>query len=188
MRKLILAMFMSLDGAIEGPGGEFVPPDWSDQMQTHWSDDSMGKAGVLIYGRKNFVYQSGFWQDAAVNEAFPDDTRAFAAVINAMPKLVVSRTLAEVDWNASLAEPDLAAHIRRLKAEPGKDILALGGAGLANSLMELGLVDEYKLMITPTLLPGGPRLFQDRYPRQKLALLSCRAMDTGAVILTYRPT
>lgn len=185
MRKLILSMFMSLDGHIEGPNGEFVGPDWSDDMQTHWSDDTMGKAGLLIYGRKNFVWQSGFWQDVAADDTNP--SQAFGKLMCATPKLVVSSTLKNPDWNATLAEPDLAAHIARLKAEPGGDIVALGGAGLANTLMGLGVVDELKILIMPALLPGGTPLFQDGYAREKLRLISAQAVDTGSVILKYRP-
>lgn len=184
MRKLILSMFMSLDGHIEGPNGEFVPPDWSDEMQTHWSDDTMGRAGLLIYGRKNFTWQSEFWQAAAADDS--DPSQAFAKLMCETPKLVVSSTLKDPDWNATLAEPDLAAHINRLKAEPGGDIVALGGAGLANTLIGLGLVDEFKILIMPALLPGGTPLFQDGYAREKLKLISTQAVDTGSVILKYR--
>jgi dihydrofolate reductase len=187
MRKLILSMFMSLDGAIEGPGGEFVPPDWSDDMQTHWSDDSIGRADLLIYGRKNFQFQSPFWQAAEADPNNPEEFRSFARLMASIPKLVVSSTLKSADWNAQVAEPDLAAQIARLKQEPGKDIVALGGAALANTLIGLGVVDEYKIMITPTLLPGGTRLFQDGYARAKLELIEARTMDTGAMILKYRP-
>jgi dihydrofolate reductase len=187
MRKLILAMFMSLDGYIEGPDGEFVGPDWSADMQTYWSDAHMEMADLLIYGRKNFVFNSQFWQDAERDPDAPADLKAFAELMRSKPKLVVSSTLKEADWNARVAGPDLAAEINALKRQDGKAILSFGGADLARTLIELGLVDEYRILITPTLLAGGKRLFDGGYARQKLTLVDHRIMDTGAALLTLRP-
>ena len=68
MSKVILAMFMSLDGFIEGPDGEFVPPDWSGDLQRYWADDNTDAAGTLLYGRVNFQFNAGFWQGAAADE------------------------------------------------------------------------------------------------------------------------
>jgi dihydrofolate reductase len=187
MRKLILAMFMSLDGYIEGPDGEFVGPDWSGDMQTYWSDAHMEMSGLLVYGRKNFVFNSQFWQDAERDPNAPAELKAFAELMRSKPKLVVSSTLKDADWNARVAGPDLAAEINALKHQDGKAILSFGGANQARTLIGLGLVDEYRILITPALLAGGKRLFDGGYARQKLALVDHRVMDTGATLLTLRP-
>ena len=187
MRKVILSMFMSLDGFIEGPDGEFAPPPWSDDMQEKWSGAGMASAGLLVYGRKNFEFNAAYWQGAEHDEAAGADDRAFARLMNGLPKLVVSSTLQTVDWNGVLAGPDLVVDLARLKQEPGGDIVVLGGAGVANSLMRLGVIDEYRILLVPVLLGDGKRLFEGGDERRPLDLISAQQVDTGAMILRYRP-
>ena len=187
MRKVVLSMFMSLDGFIEGPDGEFVPPAWSDEMQHAWSDAGMAEAGVLLYGRKNYEFNSAFWQAMEQEQGASAEDRAFAKLMNGLPKLVFSTSLQSTEWNARLVTTDIVGEITRLKQEPGKDLVLLGGAGLANSFMKLGLVDHYRILVTPTLLGGGKRLFDEGHERRTLELLSAEKVDTGSVILNYRP-
>jgi dihydrofolate reductase len=178
MRKLILSMFMSLDGYVEGPNGEFVPPAWSDQVAAKWSGWAMETGGHILYGRANFEFNKAFWTSA--DAAGMPQTEE----MNRLPKSVMSRTLTgDLGWNGRAAN-DLAAEVARLKAEPGKDILSFGGAGLAHSLIAEDLPDEYRLMITPTLLGGGKRLFPDGV-RRELTLVESHVLDVGSVILRY---
>ena len=187
MGKLVLSMFTSLDGCIEGPGGEFVPPAWSDDLATHWSGYALERARHLIYGRVNFLFNKAFWSAADTDPGSPAAGISYAGTMNRLPKTVVSRTLAgDPGWNATLVRDDLAGAVARLKAEVPGDVYSFGGAGLANSLMALDLVDEYRLMVVPTLLGAGKRLFDEGRPRVPLALEECRRLDTGAVILRYR--
>ena len=187
MGKLVLSMFTSLDGCIEGPGGEFVPPAWSDDLATHWSGYALERARHLIYGRVNFLFNKAFWSAADTDPGSPAAGIPYAGTMNRLPKTVVSRTLAgDPGWNATLVRDDLAGAVARLKAEVPGDVYSFGGAGLANSLMALDLVDEYRLMVVPTLLGAGKRLFDEGRPRVPLALEECRRLDTGAVILRYR--
>lgn len=183
MRKVILSMFMSLDGFIEGPNGEFVPPPWSDDMQEKWSGAGMASAGLLVYGRKNFEFNAAYWQGAEHDEAAGAEDRAFARLMNGLPKLVVSSTLTSVGWNGVLASQDIA----RRKQDLGGDIVVLGGAGVAGSLMRLGVIDEYRILLVPTLLGDGKRLFGGGHERRSLELLDAQQVDTGAMILRYRP-
>lgn len=187
MRKVVLSMFMSLDGFIEGPDGEFVPPPWSDDMQEKWSGAGMAAAGLLVYGRRNYEFNSSFWTAMEANEEAPAEERDFARLMNGLPKLVLSDTLKEVGWNARLAGSDLTAEFAALKSEPGKDIVVLGGAGVANSLIRLGVIDEYRILLVPVLLGDGKRLFDAGQARRPLELVESVTADTGAVILTYRP-
>jgi dihydrofolate reductase len=186
MTKLVLAMFMSLDGYIEGPGGEFIPPAWSGDMEQHWSGDNLGRAGRLLYGRKNFVFNRGFWNDPNG----PAARMPVAKAMNALPKSVVSRTLSsDPGWNGAIISGDLTVGVERVKAEMSQgDLVAFGGAGLAQSLIGLDLVDEYKLLIVPSLYGGGRRLFGEGFPKSALTLVESRQLDTGAVILRYRRT
>lgn len=187
MRKVILAMFMSLDGYIEGPNGEFVPPAWSDDMQRHWSDANIDAAGLLLYGRTNFQFNAAFWQAAEADASNPPAFRDVARKMNTLPKIVFSRQLKEADWNGRVVANDIATEIARLKQEPGKDMLVLGGAEIARTFISLDLFDTYRIMITPTLLGGGKRLYDGGYGRRQLILTQTQQMDTGSVILTYRP-
>jgi dihydrofolate reductase len=178
MRKLILSMFMSLDGYIAGPGGEFVPPPWSDEVGREWSGWASETGGHILYGRINFEFNKGFWTSDEA-KGMPE-----TPFMNATPKTVASRTLkGDLGWNGR-ATSDLAAEVAQLKAQDGKDILSFGGAGLAYSLIAQDLVDDYRLMITPTLLGGGLRLFPDGV-RRDLALVEEKRLDVGSLILRY---
>jgi len=185
--KLVLSMFISLDGYIEGPGGEFVPPAWSGDLEKHWSGYALARAGHLLYGRTNFLFNKGFWTQA---ETDPNSVAAgisYAGTMNRLPKTVFSRTLTgDPGWNARLVRDDIAGAVARLKAETTGDVYSFGGAGLANSLVALDLVDEYRLMVTPGLLGDGKRLFGGGLPRIPLSLVEAQPLDTGAVILRYR--
>jgi len=183
MRKLVLAMFLSLDGYVEGPNREFVPPAWSDDVARHWSGENLEMAGLLVYGRANYEFNKDFWLGEAADPSSP--MRASAERINALPKIVLSSTLERAEWNARPVGGDVAAEMNRLKAEPGKDLVCFGGAGAAGTLMRLGLVDRYRLMVTPLLLGGGTPLFPEGLARQALTLRSAATLDTGAVILDY---
>lgn len=187
MAKLVLSMFTSLDGYIEGPGGEFVPPAWSDDLERHWSGYALERAGHLLYGRTNFLFNKAFWCLADTDPSSPAAGIAYAGTMNRLPKTVVSTTLTgDPGWNASLVTSDLPAAIGRLKATVAGDIYCFGGAGLANSVMGLDLADEYRVMVTPLLLGNGKRLFETGRPKLALSLLDVRTMDTGAVVLHYR--
>ena len=184
MSDVVVTMFMSLDGYIAGPGGEFVPPDFSAQMQTDWSDVNV-RASYFVYGRTNFEFNAGFWQGLEADEDAPADQRAFAEVMHSLPKLVVSHTLTEVGWNGRVIH-DIPAEIAAAKEAAVDPIVVIGGAGVAQSFLHLGLVDRLRIMVTPLLLGGGIRLFDGDYARTSLERTGCIAVDTGAVILEYR--
>jgi dihydrofolate reductase len=187
MAKLVLAMFTSLDGYIEGPNGTFVPPAWSDDLERHWSGYALERAGHLLYGRVNFLFNKGFWSAAETDPTSPAAGIAYAGTMNRLPKTVFSRTLAgDPGWNATLVKDDVAGAVATLKKTAEGDLYTFGGAGLANSLVALDLVDEYRLMVTPALLGDGKTLFDRGRPALALSLLDAKRLDTGAVILHYR--
>jgi dihydrofolate reductase len=187
MAELVLSMFTSLDGYIERPGGEFVPPAWSDDLERHWSGHALQRAGHLLYGRTNFLFNKAFWSAAETDPTSPAAGIAYAATMNRLPKTVVSTTLSDAPgWNATLVKDDIAGAIRRLKQEVKGDIFVFGGAGIANSIAALDLVDEYMIMVTPVLFGDGKRLFEGGRPGTALRLIEARPLDTGAVILRYR--
>jgi dihydrofolate reductase len=186
MAKLVLAMFTSLDFYIEGAEG-FVPPAWSGDLERHWSGYALERAGHLLYGRTNFLFNKAFWSAAETDPKSPAAGIAHAGTMNRLPKTVFSRTLAgDPGWNARLVKDDIAGAVAKLKTEAAGDLYLFGGAGLANSVVALDLVDEYRLMVTPDLFGAGKRLFESGRPRLALTLLSAQPLDTGAVILHYR--
>jgi len=179
MRNVVLAMFATLDGFVAGPKGELVPPPWSDEAQLHWSDANLELAGTVVYGRKCYEGMAQFWQSADANPAT-------AAALTRLPKVVFSRTLRDPTWaNTVVASGDLVSEVERLKSESGKPVVVFGGAELAWSLVRSDLVDEYRVMVTPTLLGEGKPLFAGSDVRRDIRLVSARALDTGAVILHY---
>ena len=184
MSDVVLTMFMSLDGYVAGPGGEFVPPEWSDEMQSAWSDVN-ADAACFVYGRTNFEFNASFWQGLELDESAPESQREFARRMHSMPKLVVSHELLEVGWNARVIR-DIPAEIAAAKASAHGDIVVIGGAGVAQSFLKLGLVDRLRIMVTPLLLGDGIRLFEGDYSRTSLERTGCVVVDTGSTILEYR--
>lgn len=187
MADLVLSVFTSLDGYIEKPGGVFAPPPWSDEIERDWARAAVDRAGHLLYGRVNFLFNKGFWSAAETDPTSPAAGVSYAARMNALPKTVVSRTLTgDPGWNARIAGPDLAAEVARLKREAPGDIFAFGGAGLSHNLLALDLVDEFWLMITPELYGDGKPLFRGGRPEVTMHLIESRVLDVGSVILRYR--
>jgi dihydrofolate reductase len=181
MTNLVMAMFMSLDGYIEGPDG-FASPPWSDEVSQAWVAANLQRAGHLLYGRANYDFQKSFW---------PTDQAAGApeaATMNGLRKTVISHTArGDAGWNGAYADAPLAETVARLKRETASgEVYCFGGAGLAQSLLAQDLVDEFYLMVTPVLLGGGKRLFEAGAAPGGLTLLECRPLDVGSVILRYR--
>jgi dihydrofolate reductase len=182
MTELVLLMQISLDGLVARPGrhgggGWGVPPEDPalKQRKLEWIRD----AGLHLMGRATYEEMSGFWP-------FSDD--AYAAPMNNIPKIVFSRTLARADWPESrIARGDLAQEIAELKREPGKDLIAWGGAAFAQSLARLGLVDEYRLVLQPVALGEGLPLFKDLAAPIRLELIDAQTYATGVVLHVYRP-
>jgi dihydrofolate reductase len=175
MRKLKLAMYVSLDGVVENPG--WTGPFWNDQLselQAHY----LFASDALLLGR---VTYEGF---AAAWPGMEESTGEFGKKMNSMPKFVASRTLHEGEWNATIIEGDLAAEVTELKAQAGGDLLIYGSGDLVDELTRLELIDEYRLMIHPVLVGSGKRLFND-VPTMTLRLVDSVTTDTGVAVLTY---
>ncbi len=182
MAKLVLAMFMSLDGYVAGPNGEFVPPPWSAEVGEAWAEHNLKNAGHLIYGRANFEFNKAYWTSPGAASQRQTDA------MNRLPKTVISRSLSgDPGWNAKVVSGDLFAVVAGLKRSVTRgEIYSFGGAGLAESLMRQGLVDEYYLMVTPNLLGDGKRLFGAGIAKGELELVQARPLEIGSVILHYR--
>ena len=188
MAKLVLSMFTSLDGYIEGPGGEFMPPAWSDDLERHWSGYALDRAGHLLYGRTNFLFNKAFWSAAETDPDSPAAGIAYAGTMNRLPKTVFSRTLTgDPGWNATLVEGRHRGRRRKTQSArwPATSIF-LAARGLPTALSRSTSLTSIRLMVTPELFGDGKRLFETGRPRMALTMSSSMPLDTGAVILHYR--
>ena len=185
MGKLVLSMFMSLDGYIEKPAG-FVGPAWSGDLEKHWSGHALARAKHLVYGRKNFLFNKSFWSAAETDPNSAAASISYAATMNGLPKTVLSTTLTgDPGWNGNVVADNVACEMARLKREVDGDVFCFGGAGIANSLMRADVIDEYRFMITPGIFGGGKRLFEPGMPEMDLKLIDSMRLDTGAVVVRY---
>ncbi len=187
MRKIILPMNISLDGYVEGPGGAM---DWfpTDDESWQYTKEGLARVDTVLLGRVTYQIFTQYWPAAGANPSSSPDEVAFSRWIEQIPKVVFSRTLERVDWkNTRLVKEDIPGEMARLKAQPGKDITLVGGAGIAQSFIRLGLIDEYWLKIIPVVLGGGKMLFKDIQGQLRLQLVNVRNFKAGVVALEYRP-
>lgn len=176
MRKLIVSMFVSLDGIVSDPHLWTFP---------YWNDDIAAFKGAELFGVDALVLGRITYEGFA--EAWPGrtDEAGYADRINSMPKYVATRTLKTFTWaNSHALEGDLSDAINALKSQPGQDLLVFGSAELVQALIERDLVDEYNLILYPRVLGSGIRLFQ-RDRDVKLTLLESKPTPSGAIILRY---
>ncbi len=178
MRRIIVSNHMSLDGFFEGPNKEI---DWFgfNEELFAYSVDLLNSVDALLFGRTTYEMMAAYWTSA------PPDP--IADKMNSLPKVVFSTTLQSADWNnARLVKGNLAEEVSRLKQQPGRDMVVLGSATLASSLLQLGLVDEYRVILTPVLLGTGKPLFEGIRQKMELKLVGSRPLASGVVVLTYQ--
>ena len=183
MRKLIYSMTVSLDGFIAGPDGAI---DWSapDEELHRFPNDLTRELGAHLCGRR--LYETMvYWETADADPSVSDYGLEFARIWKELPKIVFSTTLKNVEGKARLASDGVAEEVAELKQQPGKD-LAVGGAGLASTCIELGLVDEFRLFVRPVVLGGGTAYFPPVKERIKLELVETRTFGSRVVYARYR--
>ena len=187
MRKLIVSQFVTLDGVIEDPGGSEGSErggwafrfDRGPEGDAFKLDEVLG-ADVLLLGRRTYEGFAAAWPSRT-------DVAGFADKMNSMPKYVVSSSLAEPTWaNTTVLRSDVGDEVTRLKDSAGGDILVNGSAQLVRELQRLDLVDEYRLMVFPTVLGAGKRLFDDGVAAQELDVVETRPAGE-VVVLVLRP-
>jgi dihydrofolate reductase len=192
MRKLIVAEFITLDGVIQAPGsaeedteggfvhGGWTHPYWHDDIGAHFFQ-AMTEADTLLLGRKT-------WQGhGAAFDPMPEGD-PFGDVMKAKKKYVVSTTLKSASlWrNSTIINGDVVEEVRKLKQQPGQNIVLDGSSVLVHTLIENDLVDEYSLHVYPLVLGGGKKLFPDG-KRVNLKLIASQSLPTGVVYQQYQP-
>ncbi|GLV59200.1 pyrimidine reductase [Dictyobacter sp. S3.2.2.5] len=187
MRKVVMSQFVSLDGVVEDPGGVegYQYGGWAFRFgsteQQQVKIDELFQANTLLLGRRTYEGFAAVWPTM-------QGTGAYGERMNSLPKYIASTTLTEMTWNATPLTGDLAEAISKLKQEEGQDILIFGSIQLVQTLHNLRLIDEYRLMVFPLILGRSRRLFSDTSEMQALQLVENKLLPSGVLTLTYHPT
>lgn len=184
MGKLVLFNMMSLDGFFEGPSGNI---DWHnvDSEFNEFAIEQLNNAAALVFGRKTYELMASYWTGA---DALKDDP-VVAGLMNNIPKYVFSKTLWKTDWkNTNLINEDALNVCRELKKNLHNDIFIFGSSQLASSLIDAGLIDEFRVMINQVILGGGKSLFKLRTGSIKLSLKRTMVFSSGNILCVYKRT
>jgi dihydrofolate reductase len=177
MRKVKLAMYVSVDGVVENPA--WTSPFWSDELAKLQSD-YLFASDALLLGRVTYEGFAAAWPTM-------EGTGDFGEKMNSMPKFVASTTLEKGEWNATIVKTDLATKVAELKEQPGEDLLIYGSGDLVDELTRHGLIDEYRFMVHPVIVGAGKRLFNGD-TTTTLRLVDTITTDTGVIVATYAPS
>ena len=148
--------------------------------------ENLDRADALLFGRVTYEMMEAAFRPPAESVERPEWMEPFARTINAAKKYVVSSTLDRVDWNAELVRGDLAKAVQQLKRESRKGLL-MGGVKLPLALAELGLIDEYELVVHDRVAGHGPTLFAGLSKPIELKLVSRLELGPGVVAMRYEP-
>ncbi len=177
--RLVATEYLSLDGVFEEPGHWSGPMFNEEAGQFKWAE--LQASDALLLGRRTYEGFSAAWPTMK-------GTGEFGVKMNTMPKYVVSSTLDKVDWPGSkLLKGHVPDEIRKLKQQPGKDLLLSGSAQLFNALMKENLIDLYRLMVHPIVLGKGARLFAGDAAQRRLDLKEIKRFATGIVVMEFEP-
>jgi dihydrofolate reductase len=190
--QVTLTTFLSLDGVMQGPGGPaedlsggFKQGGWmvpyADEVMGQFVTDWFEAADAFLLGRTTYEIMAAYWPQV------PDGDEV-ARKLNSLPKYVISKTLDEVTWNNStLIRGDPVKEVVKLKGEAGQELQIHGSGNLAQTLIQYGLIDEYRLWFHPLVLGSGKRLFPEGATPITLRLIETRTTSTGVVIHVYQP-
>lgn len=181
MRTLAITQNITVDGSIEMLEDWFDPADQSDNSdlldELHSQDRA---ADAFLTGRRTFEDLRGYWPLQT------DDPTGITRYLNEVQKYVVSRTMTDPQWqNSTILSGDAISEIRALKEAPGRDIVLTGSISLCHTLIEAGLVDEYRLFVYPVIQGRGRRLFPDGFEVPRLKLLDAKAFRSGITFSRY---
>ena len=189
MGKIITTTWVTLDGYIAGPNGEM---DWVaehyDAAMAVYETEIVSQADTLLLGRVTYQSFAGSWPHVPDSPTASEGEKAYARMLNAMRKIVFSRTLESVEWNNSTLRKEVVPEeIEQLKQEPGRDMLIYGSASVIQTLTNHGLIDEYQVLVHPVILGGVKPLFQNIQHQVKLKLVNTKTHPSGVVVLSYQP-
>ena len=189
-RRVVANISLSLDGRTTGSGGDYdmgwiVPHAITDGAREHLKKLT-GATTTVLLRRKNYEGFSSYWPAVAGDVRADPRDRAFSRWLEAVDKVVFSRTLGTVEWaNARLAGDDPATTVRQLRAEDGGDIAVLASASIIRELLAADEVDRLSVILCPEVVGGGARLFGDGEPASSWSLAWSSETASGAICLVY---
>jgi dihydrofolate reductase len=182
MRRMVVFNSLTLDGYYTGLDGDM---SWAHKFDPEWiefTNENAKGGGVLAFGRKTYDMMAGYWPTPMAMKNMP----TVAEAMNKQPKLVFSRTMNEAKWNNTrLIKGDLATEVRKIKSEPGDDIVIMGSGNLIAQLAQAKLIDEYQIALTPVVIGKGKSMF-DGVDKTSLKLTKTRAFGNSTVMLWYQ--
>jgi dihydrofolate reductase len=185
MRKLKVFNQVSLDGYFSDGHGDM---SWAHKQDAEWrafTEENARGGGELVFGRVTYELMASFWPTPAALKTAP----AVAERMNSLPKVVFSRTLDRASWNNTrLIKGDLAAEVRKLKAEPGPDMVIMGSGSIVSQLIDARLIDEVQIVVNAIVLGSGRTMFEGVKERADLRLKKTRSFSNGNVVLWYEAT
>jgi dihydrofolate reductase len=185
MRRLSAFMQVSLDGYFCDAGGamDFAHKPRDDSEWQEWVAGNASGGGMLLFGRKTYEMMAAWWPTPAAAAEMPD----VAAQMNALPKIVASRTLSSADWNNTTVLRDAVRTLQQMKMESGPDITVLGSGSIVTQLADAGLLDTIRLVVNPVALGAGTPFLAGLQRPLHVALAESRTFRNGSAVLTYAP-
>ena len=181
MRTLAVTQNITVDGSVEFLG-DWFDPTVTDEEQLAATRRQTEGSDALLLGRQTFEDFRGFWPTQT------DDTTGITDELNQVRKYVVSTTMTDPEWqNSTILSGDWPGRVRRLLAEPGKDVVVTGSIRLCHALVEAGLVDEFRLFVHPVVQGRGRRLFPEGVEIPRLERVESTAFGNGVTLQRYRP-
>jgi dihydrofolate reductase len=172
-----------------GPNGEL---DWHfkywNEEMGDYAYDQLKTMDTILTGRATYEGMADYWPYAAAELGARRKDIEFAEWMNGLSKVVFSKTLDKVKWNNSrLIKENIAEEINKMKQQPGKDMIMWGGVGIVKTFLQLGLIDDYRIWISPVVLGSGIPFGKDLNKTIDLNLVSITSFSTGVVLLNYSP-
>ncbi|MDZ7267603.1 MAG: dihydrofolate reductase family protein [candidate division KSB1 bacterium] len=182
MRNAVFAINMTVDGYFGHEDGI------ADEELHEFFTGLLRNADIALFGRKTYQLMFPYWHTVAENQSETKATNEFARTIDAINKIVFSRTLKNVEMkNTTLSRANVEEELLKLKGQPGKDIF-IDGLSIAAHLTQLGMIDEYHFVVHPVVAAKGPRLFEadGLKERLRLKLVGSKKFRSGAITLHYK--
>jgi dihydrofolate reductase len=184
MRRLVVFNHMSLDGYFVDAHGDM---SWAHASDAEWNafvQENAGGGGELLFGRITYELMASYWPTPLARENDP----VVADRMNNLPKVVFSRTMDHPAWrNTKLVKGDIAAEVRKMKNEPGKDMVIFGSGTIVSQLAQAGLIDEYQIVVNPVVLGAGRTMFDGIQEKLTLKLTKTRTFGNGNFLVGYVP-
>jgi dihydrofolate reductase len=184
MRRLSVFNNVSVDGFFCDAHGDM---NWAHRQDAEWNafaSENASGGGVLLFGRVTYQLMADYWPTPEALQTLP----VVAERMNSLQKVVFSSTIEPPLWeNTELVKGDIAAVVRRMKQEPGPDMVVMGSGTIVSQLTDARLIDEYQVVVVPVVLGSGRTMFDGVEEKVALRLTNTRTFENGNVVLSYEP-